>query len=148
MHTLQVAAGLLLLSLAASCTRENDIVEPAPAPVGGKTGKMTLNITPRHHGVNITTATVYIRYNSLVYPKADNKFDDSAAVELKNNVPVASFDSLAQGNYFLYAKGFDPAPKVNMEVVGSATFTVVDTSQLVYNTFIEVSETDGTNHIK
>jgi hypothetical protein len=148
MHKLRLAAGLLLLSLAVSCTRENEIIEPAPAPVGGKTGKITLNVTPRHHGANITTATVYIRYNSLEYPKADNRFDDSAAVELKNNVPVATFDSLAQGNYFLYAKGFDPAPKVNMEVTGSAALTVVDTSKLTYNTFIEVSESDGTNHIK
>jgi hypothetical protein len=148
MQKLHIAAGLLLLSLATSCTRENDVVEPDPAPVAGKTGKVTLNLTPRHHGANISTATLYIRYNALEYPKADNVFDDSAVVEIKNNVPVASFDSLSRGNYFIYAKGFDPSPKVNMEVVGSAPFTITDTSHVTLNAFIEVSETDGTNHTK
>lgn len=144
MRTIQIVSGLLFMGILASCTRENPVVEPAPAFVAGKGGKATLNVTPRHHLKEISQATVYIEYNAIRQP-VDGKWDDSAAVVQSNGKAVARFDSLKPGNYFLYADGYDPA--VTDAVSGYASFRIVDSvTAQTYNTYIEVSETDGANH--
>ena len=145
MRTTQIASGLLLMSiLAVSCTRENAIVEPAPAYKAGKGGKAKLNVTPRHHLKEITDARIYIEYNAYRQP-ADGIWDDSAAVVQQNGKPVATFDSLRPGDYFMYAKGFDPA--VSDDVIGTANFRIEDSVVArTYNTYIEVSEADNANH--
>lgn len=145
MRTTQIASGLLLMGiLAVSCTRENAIVKPAPAYSAGKGGKAKLNVTPRHHLKEISDAKIYIEYNAARQP-SDGLWDDSAAVVQNNGKPVATFDSLKPGNYFMYAKGFDPA--VNDDVIGTGSFKIVDSlTTQTYSTYIEVSEADNANH--
>lgn len=132
MRTSHILSGILLMGiLAVGCTRENEVIEPAPRPVGGIGGKATLKVTPRHHLQNINGGKVYIKYDTL---GAATTFDDSAAVEFKDGRPMASFDSLTAGNYYLYATGFDN----DSLVTGGAGFTIIDTFENTYDLYLDV----------
>lgn len=145
MRTLQIATGLLFAAvMAASCTRDNDVIEPAKDPIGGKGGNNKLEVTPKHHGKDITSATIYIKYDALRAP-VDGKYDDSAFLPINGGM-TAVFDSLKWGNYFLYCNGFDASPTVNEDVAGIAAFRAIDSSKLDYKTTIEVTEVSGDNH--
>jgi hypothetical protein len=142
MRTLQIAFGLLLITvLAASCVRENDVITPGPVPVAGKGGKTKLEVTPKHHGKDITNGVVYIEYNTTMRPP-DGKYDDSAVVGAGKM--TAAFDSLKWGNYFLYCYGYDA--NVKEDVLGTGVFANVDSTKNTYSTIIEVTEASGANH--
>lgn len=142
MNTNRILVAMLAVVLAiASCTRDNDVLEEPATPVAGETGKAVLNITPRHHLKNIDTCVVYIKYNSLVLP-SNMKFDDSTTVFSKNGVPVASFDSLNRGDYYIYAKGWDPKTDIDQAghvVMGGGPVTIYDSAK-TYDIFIDVNE--------
>ncbi len=132
MRTSHILSGILLMgALATGCTRENEVIEPAPRPVGGIGGKSTLRITPRHHLQNINGATVYIKYDTL---RATTVFDDSSAVGFIDGRPMAIFDSLAPGNYYLYATGLNNDSLVR----GGAGFTIIDSLETTYDLYLDV----------
>jgi hypothetical protein len=138
---MKFAAGLLLAGLfIASCTRDNGIAEPVLPPKGGKGGKAILEVTPKHHGKDIDSGTVYIKYGVLTGPVLDG-YDDTVYLP-KDGSMTAKFDSLKWGNYFLNVHGFDKG----FIVAGTASFSVVDSSVRTYNTVVSVTETDGSNH--
>lgn len=140
MRITRLAAGLLLAGLfIASCTRDNGIIEPQPRPVGGKGGKATLEVTPKHHGKDIDSAWIYIKYDAVKGPIL-NGYDDTIA--LTGSTKTAKFDSLKWGNYYLNVFGYDSSGIV----AGTASFSVIDTHVRSYSTVVEVTETDGSNH--
>lgn len=138
---MKLVAGLLLAGLfVGSCTRDNGIVEPAPRPIGGKGGKAVLEVTPKHHGNDIDSAWVFIKYDAVKGPILDG-YDDTIKLP-DNGKMIAKFDSLKWGNYYLDVKGYDDGEAV----VGSASFSVIDSNVRTYNTLVEVSEVTGANH--
>lgn len=122
-----------LTALAASCTRDNAIIVPEPPPVAGVGGKNTLRVYPQHHGVNINNAVVYIKYNATTEPAA---YDDSITL---SGPPPAVFANLKKGNYYLLARGTDPALNDTL-VKGGAHFNVVDTFENTYDILLAVTE--------
>lgn len=87
-----------------SCKKGTD---EAP-PIGGAGGLATLKITPRHHGRQIDSCMIYVKYNTLNPPPADSSYDDSARCILINGVPTATFGNLKKGNYYFFGYGWDP----------------------------------------
>lgn len=96
-------------------------------PIGGKGGKATLRITPQHHGANIDSCMVYIKYNAQDKPAL---YDDSARCVKINGVPVATFSSLRKGKYYLFGYGWDP--DIATPVKGGAPYEVKEETTLDY----------------
>ncbi|RYD55792.1 MAG: hypothetical protein EOP56_14610 [Sphingobacteriales bacterium] len=150
MRTIHVITGLLLAgAIATGCTKETEIIPPAPYPKGGKGGKARLRITPRHHLKNTDTCWIYIKYDSKM---AAAKYDDSMEVIMQDGRPMAIFDSLRRGDYFLYAKGWQyEIVDSNKIVEGGAAFTIPDelfingkdTSKRTYDTYLDVLDANG-----
>ena len=101
-----VLLGATLLLAVAGCKKDDDPVLP-PASVGGKGGSGTLRVTPRHHGKQIDSCTVFIKYNAVDKP-ANGVYDDSVKCIKSGGIPVATFTSLKKGNYYLFGYGWDP----------------------------------------
>jgi hypothetical protein len=114
---LLLIAGLLIFF---SACKGND---PEPTPVGGKGGNAILNVTPRHHGRQIDTCTVYIKYNATDAP-SNGVYDDSAACVLVSGIPVATFSGLKKGNYYLYGYGWDPTLTPPQHVKGGFAYPI------------------------
>ncbi|MEO6832462.1 MAG: hypothetical protein ABI169_09670 [Chitinophagaceae bacterium] len=106
------------LSFAACKSKDN----PTPA-IGGKGGNATLNVTPRHHGRQIDTCTIYIKYNSTDAP-TNGQYDDSLQCVLVGGIPVASFTNLKKGNYYLYGFGWDPTLTPPQHVKGGYAYSI------------------------
>lgn len=87
----------------------------------GKGGSAVLKVTPRHHGKQIDSCTIYIKYNA-VDPPANNVYDDSAVCIQVNGIPVATFSGLKRGNYYLYGYGWDPQLSPPQHVKGGYAY--------------------------
>ncbi len=125
---------MLMVSAFASCERE----DPKPNDGGntataGKGGAAVLNITPKHHSRNIDDCMIYITYNASTPP---DRYDDSAKCVDKNGVPVATFQGLKKGNYYLSGVGYDP--EIAETVKGGIPFTVEE--EKAYDLIMAVSE--------
>jgi hypothetical protein len=75
----------------------------------GTGGENVITASPKHHGVLIPNATVYIKYGATELPgKNPSDFDDSKIAVRKSATDVhAHFDGLLKGNYYIYSVGFD-----------------------------------------
>ncbi len=129
-HTLIIAAVALgsITMIFAACKKE---------PKAGKGGNAVLKITPRHHGKNIDSCTIYIRYNTKDLP-SDGRYDDSAACVQEDGKPIATFSNLKKGDYYLYGSGWDPS--IAEKVVGGTPYTISEENLQYYN--ISVTEGD------
>jgi len=97
------------------------IVNPPTAGPGGEAG---FRITPNHNNLNIDSCLVFIKYDAAVVPK-DGKYDDSTwAKPDKDGVPVASFNGLKPGNYYLFGRGWDLIR--SQKVKGGLPFTILE----------------------
>jgi hypothetical protein len=141
MRTLSILFSVVIISaLAASCVRENEFVAPKPDVVGGKSdsGTNTLRVTPRHHlDQNIDSAIVHITYDATGYYKPS----DSKPVKMVDGKPMAIFDSLMPGNYYLYATGRDRT--LDTPVQGGATFRILpreSKEKRTYDLYLDVTE--------
>ena len=106
-----------LICFAAGCKKDDDTA--------------TLRVTPRHHGRQIDSCTVYIKYNT-VNPPADGRYDDSAKCIPVNGLPVATIGGLKKGNYYLYGYGWDPQLTPPKAVKGGQSYPVQEeTTQTV-----------------
>lgn len=92
-----IAVTLVLIS---SCERT------PTEEIGGKGGNATFKITPQHHGKNIDSCMVHIKYNSQ---DAATTYDDSVRVKNENGKPVATFSGLKKGKYYILGRGWDPS---------------------------------------
>lgn len=129
----QMLAGLLLLTT--GCKPD----DPDPVPVGGKGGSGVLNVTPRHHSKPIDSCTVYIKYNATD-PPLDGKYDDSVRCVQQGGLPVATFNGLKKGNYYLYGYGWDPGLTPPQAVKGGFAYPLG--SESVQSIDLAVSEGD------
>lgn len=103
-----------------SCKRKEKEIDDGN--VGGKGGKATLKITTKHHGKDIDSCTVYIKYNELNTPSS---YDDSAkAIFDSNGKPVVTFAGLKKGNYYLFGRGWDTT--ISNVVIGGLPFSIED----------------------
>lgn len=105
----QFAFFALALSILGSCSRKDD-EDP---------GLATLKLTPQHHGKNIDSCMVFIKFDAIDVPSG---YDDSAWVKQENGKPVATFTGLKKGNYYLFGKGWDPS--ILQEVKGGMPYTI------------------------
>lgn len=117
-----LATGLALSVALISCDRED------PEPIGGKGGNAVLKVTPQHHGKNIDSCTIYIKYNAQDKPAT---FDDSVKCVMEGGKPVATFSGLKKGKYYLFGFGWDPS--IGMSVKGGAPYTISQESTQSYN---------------
>ncbi len=124
----------VLISMLSSCEHEQF------EPVAGKGGAATIVVYPAHHGVtsSLDSVMVYIKYNTLNAP-ADGKYDDSAACTYVNSLPMCSFPSLWNGNYYIYGKGYDYA--IPGKIRGGLPFTVK--AQQSFNFTLPLGEESG-----
>jgi len=72
---------------------------------GGLGGNATLLITPEHHGQFVDTCEVYIKYGTLNAP-SNGLYDDSASCVMSDTTPIAVFNHLTRGLYYIYGVGF------------------------------------------
>lgn len=141
MRTSHILTGLLALSIfSTSCVRKTTIDEPESKPIAGKGGLTTLSIIPQHHEKNIDSCTIYIKYNATARP-ATGVYDDSLMVVPLNGHPVAKFEGLKKGDYYIYGVGYDP--DIAEPVIGGTSFTIIDTLQNKYDVYVAVSEIGG-----
>jgi hypothetical protein len=105
--------------------------------IGGKGGAATIVVYPKHHTVTATldSMMVYIKYNTLDAP-SNGVYDDSAACTYINSLPSCSFSGLKNGDYYLYAKGYDY--DVAARVKGGAPYSI--TLQQSQNLTLQVGE--------
>lgn len=127
-------APVLLLLAAVSCRKDDNNPEPS-----GKGGKATLQATPQHHGKNIDSCTIYIKYNTMDAP-SNGQYDDSAVCVQVGGKPVATFTQLKKGPYYLYGRGWDPS--ISQNVVGGTPYTIADTTATTYALNVPVTEGD------
>jgi hypothetical protein len=122
---------LLLFSLAA-CHKSGTNVSG-----GGKGGHITLEMMPEHADDLIDTAIAYIKYGSHDAP-ANGIYDDSAVCVVVNGKPLAIFDSLTTGLYYVYVLGYHSwGGNPNLE--GALPVTL--TSQTTYLVPIKIDPT-------
>ena len=118
----------------AGCERKEN-PKPEPEQSAGKGGATTFKITPKHHGRNIDSATIYIKYNTQDLPST---YDDSAKCVMENGKPVATFSGLKKGKYYLYGKGWDPS--ISEGVKGGVPQNI--TEEKTYEITLPVTEGD------
>jgi hypothetical protein len=75
----------------------------------GTGGDNAIAAFPKHHGLPIPNATVFIKYGATELPGTSaSDFDDSKVAVKEGTVAAhAHFDGLLKGNYFIYSIGFD-----------------------------------------
>lgn len=136
--TYNIIGVFVATALLVSCQRKNDIIEPAPLPPGGKGGLIKLQVTPQHHKKDINSGMVYIKYAATKMPES-MIFDDSAEVKVEQGRPIAPFEELTEGDYYLYAKGTDYSLEPGKDaVMGGAHFRVIDTLQKTYDLYLQM----------
>jgi len=106
----------LLLVLALGACKKNEITG------GGLGGHAVINIAAQHEARDIDSCWIYIKYNATE-PSVLTGYDDSAIAAVKDlGRPLTAFGQLTTGNYYLFAKGYDPVYQQN--VSGSIVVTI------------------------
>lgn len=113
----------------AGCTRQDK---------AGKGGNAVLKITPKHHSLDITDCTVYIKYNTSTPPSETTAgYDEQMTVVMEDGKPVATFSGLKNGKYYIYGYGFDA--DISKDVKGGIPYEVTTQSTISIN--VPVTET-------
>jgi hypothetical protein len=84
-------------------------------------GDATIVAFPEHHGKAIKGATVYIKFNAQDSPgSSSDSYDASVISEGKED--HVHIEGLEQGDYYLYAVGYDSS--ISKTVIGGIPFTI------------------------
>jgi hypothetical protein len=126
-----MASGLLLALSLVACNKGED----EPALTGGKGGNAILHVDARHHTRAIDSCMIYIKYRAKDLPLF---YDDSMKVSGTAGLTTASFTGLSKGNYYLYAKGWDPS--IAHVVSGGLPFEIKE--EMAYTLTVPVTEGD------
>lgn len=128
-----------LITLSISCISALAITgcSKSSSDHAGKGGSAMLTVQLQHHAIakNLENGTVYIKYDSKDVP-TDGIYDDSAKCSPVDTTQTAIFSNLKNGNYFLYAKGFDTS--IYKPVFGGGAYTI--TQQAAQTYILAVSE--------
>ncbi|MCY7410777.1 MAG: carboxypeptidase-like regulatory domain-containing protein [Chitinophagales bacterium] len=126
----KISTFFLLLFFIASCSKDpaGEILQSS----------VTLYGTVMHHWWRVGNIKVYIKGNAIEYPGSDPAAYDSF---IKAD-PGGSFifNSLPSGNYYLYAKGFDPTWGDTVNGALFLTLTVEPGHSIDVDTIVNVSE--------
>lgn len=127
----RIAAYITIASVAifslTSCDRNK-------TEVAGKGGSTTLKVIPQHHGENIDSCTVYIKYNTQEMTTA---YDEEVKCVMENGNPVATFTGLKKGDYYIYGKGWDK--KIEKDVIGGIPYKIQEDNKTL-NINVPVTE--------
>lgn len=123
-----VVLAVLAFFTLTSCERKED-------DIAGKGGNTTLKVTPQHHGDNIDSCTIFLKYNAQDLPSS---YDEEVTCIQENGKPVATFSNLKKGEYYVYGSGWDP--DINQAVVGGIPYTITEDGTL--NITVPVTEGD------
>lgn len=123
-----VAMATLVLLTLNSCERKED-------NIAGKGGNATLKVTPQHHGDDIDSCTIFLKYNAQDLPSS---YDEQIDCVMENGKPVATFSNLKKGEYYVYGSGWDP--DINQAVVGGIPYVITEEKEL--NITVPVTEGD------
>jgi len=109
---------LVIVTLLAlgSCKKERR--NPNGITVQG--GNVTVTGRVMHHSLFVAKCKVFIKYNTTVFPGKDTTLYDS--YKIADDYGYVQFEQIVNGNYYLYAKGFDP--NVAQEVWGYLPFNI------------------------
>lgn len=118
---LLLITGLLFLS----CNKNDEHNDAGQVIVKG-TNKLIVTVT--HHTYNLPDIEVYLKYNTTTFPGTDTSLYDWNTRSDPSGIAV--FDNMFQGNYFLYAKGFDTG--IGENVIGASP-VVLSSTTLVNN---------------
>jgi len=116
---------LLIALLFTSCGKDENTDSAGHIVVKG-TNKLIVSVM--HHSMALPGIRVYLKNNAVEFPGTDVGVYDWHTQS--DNSGIASFENLFQGNYFLYAEGFDQ--NVGMNVMG-ATPAVINSSTVSGN---------------
>lgn len=75
--------------------------------VGTAKGKIVMTVDVRHHQWGVPGIPVYLKYNASEFPGTNTSLYNRSAVTSQNG--SVQFNELSLGNYYLYARGYDPA---------------------------------------
>ena len=117
-----------VVALTFSCCRPKD------DEVAGKGGNASLKVTPQHHGDNIDSCTVFLKYNVQDMPT--DGYDEEIICVMENGKPVATFTGLKKGDYYVYGRGWDP--DIEQVVVGGTPYKI--TEDRTYDINVPVTE--------
>lgn len=115
---------LAALITTTACKKKEDTA----TEIAGKGGNATLKVTAQHHGDNIDSCTIFLKYN--VQDKPDT-YDEEVVCVPENGKPVATFTGLKKGNYYIYGDGWDP--DIDQKVVGGIPYTITEEKTLDIN---------------
>lgn len=117
-------AGVISLLIGSLLVSSCSCNKPAGNSVtgGGKGGNATLRITPEYANYFIDTCTVYIKYGTHDAP-ANGVYDDSTICVIADT-PVAVFNGLTTGLYYLYGVGYHSIGGHPPNVKGSQICTI------------------------
>lgn len=75
---------------------------------GGWGGNAAIRVAGQHDGRDLDSCWIFIKYNATEAPKTTG-FDDSAVAAVRDlGRPLAMFSHLTTGNYYLFARAYDP----------------------------------------
>lgn len=94
----QVILLALFFLLQVSCGRRNS---------AGFGGNAKLTFKAYHHSLPIDSFKVYLKFNTLDAP-TDNEYDTQQEAVLVNGDGEAVISGLKKGDYYVFAKGWDP----------------------------------------
>lgn len=103
-----------------------------PKPIAGQGGTASFRVIPNHDGVDVDSCKVYIKYDAAVVP-IDKVYDDSAWAKMVDGKPVASFDGLKPGNYYIFGNGWDII--TSEHVHGGVPFVILEKNKSTTHTF-------------
>lgn len=108
----------IFILLNTSCGRRNK---------AGFGGNANITFHAYHHSLPIDSFTVYLKFNTLDAP-ADNDYDtQQASVKVAGN-GVATLKGLKKGDYYVFAKGWDPS--IQKEVKGGMPYSITSETDL------------------
>ena len=103
-----------------------------PKPIAGKGGNAAFRVIPNNNGIDVDSCMVYIKYDAAVVP-IDGVYDDSTKAKMVDGTPIASFDGLLPGNYYVFGKGWDIIRSQHVE--GGIPFIVLEENKNTTHTF-------------
>jgi len=112
----------ILLIFADGCKKEDTVKNSAGQVI--VQGNYTLKVQANHHWWSVSNLPVYLKKNATEWPGTD-----STLYEFKTTTDAngrCTFDHLFQGNYYLYAHGFDAF--FGMNVIGYGPVQVNSTT--------------------